>query len=565
VHPDTGEKYKWLVGKDVSILQIESLDELGLEFRKASTAERDEGGKIPEGTRSDTLTELAGTMRARGMSVQAIEAAIRAENQAQCDPPLSEDELERTIFRSVRKWERGELQIVEATPPEQYHYTDMGNAARFAVQHHGSIRYCYGWAKWLGWDGRRWAPDQMGRAEALAKETVRSMYAEASRTDDKEERKRLSRHAMQTEAAYRITMMMKLARSEEGIPVAIESLDVDPWLLNAENGTLDLKTLQLREHRQDDLITKLTPTPYLPDAKAPRWEKFLAEIFDGNEENIGYVQRGLGLSLTGSTREHVLFIPHGRGANGKTTLLEAVRATIGSDYAQRAPVQLLLKKRGETVPTDVARLRGARFVSATEPDKSKWLAEALVKSLTGGDRLTARFMRQDYFEFQPTHKIWLATNHKPVIKGTDHAIWRRIRLIPFTVIIPEEKQDKDLLEKLKEEAPGILAWMVEGLRKYHQDGLSAPDDVVSATREYQLEMDIVGIFLAECCVEEAGAEVKASELYKTYKRWCDDYGQRPITGTAFGCEIGQRGYEKKRTKKGNTYLELGLLDSIPWD
>lgn len=559
-HPDSGERYKWLTGKDIPIREIQNFAELGLEFQRPLKTQTGDNAAIPTGQRSDTLTSLAGTMRRRGMSADAVEAAIKAENQARCDPPLPERELERTVFQSARRWEQGSV-----VAPQEYHHTDMGNAGRFAVQHGQLVRYCYVWGKWLVWDGRRWEPDEMGRAEALAKETVRRIYAEASQADSKEERKKLSKHAIQTEAAYRIAMMLKLARSEEGVPIAIDSLDADPWLLNVENGTLDLKTLELRQHRQGDLITKLTPTPYLPDAEAPGWKKFLAEIFAGNQELIGYVQRGLGLSLTGSTREHVLFILYGIGSNGKTTLLETVRAVMGEDYAQRAPVQLLLKKRGETVPTDVARLRGARFVSAMEPERSKWLAEALVKALTGGDRLSARFMRQDYFEFDPTHKLWLGTNHKPVIRGTDHAIWRRIRLIPFTVVIPDEGQDKDLLEKLKGEAPGILAWIVEGLRKYHDGGLGVSEDVEAATLEYRTEMDIVGTFLSECCVEEAGTEAKASDLYKAYKRWCDDYGQRAISGTAFGREIGERGYEKKRTLEGNAYLGLGLADSIPWD
>jgi putative DNA primase/helicase len=349
---------------------------------------------------------------------------------------------------------------------------------------------------------------------------------------------------LKSEAATRINAMIDLARSEPGIPILPEQLDTNPWLLNCVNGTLDLRTGQLREHRREDLITKLCPIPHDPKAVAPTWDQFLQTIFADKTELVSYIQRFLGYCLTGDVSEHILPLFWGTGANGKSTLLNIILAMLGSDYAIKAASDLLMMKR-DTHPTERADLFGKRFVVCIESDENRRFAESLVKDLTGGDRQRARRMREDFWEFAPTHKVILCTNHKPIIRGTDIAIWRRIRLIPFTVTIPCEQQDKRLGDKLKQELPGILAWCVRGCQEWQREGLGMPAEVTTATAVYRSDEDILGAFLSECCVRGADCRISARKLYACYTDWCEANGEKcPVTQKQFGTTLTERGFER---------------------
>jgi putative DNA primase/helicase len=336
--------------------------------------------------------------------------------------------------------------------------------------------------------------------------------------------------------------MVDLARSD--VPVMPDELDASPDLLNTESGTIDLCTGELREHRREDLITKISPTKYRPDAAAPTWEAFLERVLPG-EELRAFVQRGVGYSAAGDTSEQCMFINYGTGANGKSTFQEAIAAALG-DYAMRTPTEMLLAKRSDGVPNDVARLKGARFVSASETEEGRRLAESRIKDLTGQDTITARFMKAEWFDFAPTHKLWLSTNHKPEIRGTDAAIWRRIRLVPWAVTIPPAEQDKKLPIALRDELAGILAWVVRGCLQWRREGLQAPDEVRKATGEYRAEMDVLAGFLAECCELDTGHWEYAKDLYECYKRWCDENGERPEPQRKFGGRLGERGFQRDR-------------------
>ena len=394
--------------------------------------------------------------------------------------------------------------------------TDTGNASFFAKLHGKDVRYCHTSRKWLIWEGKRWAQDKTGEIYRKAKEAARKMLKMASNHPDDEKREKLAKHALSTESEARLRAMINLARSEPGIPVTEVELDADPWLLNVLNGTLDLKTGELRPHLREDLITKFSPVRYDPDATCPTWDAFLRYIMDGDEDLIRFLQKAIGYSLTGSTKEQVFFIFYGTGANGKSTFLITIHSLLG-DYARQTPTETLLTKWGNKIPNDVARLKGARFVNAAESESGKHLAEALVKQLTGGDKISARFLYGEFFEFDATFKIFFAVNHKPTIRGSDHAIWRRIRLIPFNATIPPEKQDKNFSEKLNAELPGILRWAVEGCLLWQSEGLGLPESVKAATADYRSEMDVISDFIEECCEDTPGVQTPFSDLYHRYQ------------------------------------------------
>jgi len=437
--------------------------------------------------------------------------------------------------------------------------TDMGNAQRFAARHHRTTKYCHSWGKWLNYTGTHWQKDESGISVRKARDVVRQIYREASEARNKTARRELAEFAIKCESNHKINSMLSLAQSEPGIPILPKNLDSDPWLLNVKNGTLDLKTGKLNPHRKEDFITKLAPVEFDPEAECPLFKKFLVEIMDGNSELIEFIKKALGYSLTGSVQEHAFFILHGRGANGKTTLLNLVLYVLG-DYAQRTPVDTLLLKRTTGIPNDVARLKGSRFVAAMEAEQNRRLAESLVKALTGGDRLIARFLFGEYFEFEPNFKLFLGTNHKPVIRGVDHAMWRRIKLIPFDVVIPDERQDKNLFGKLKAEASGILTWLLEGCLMWQEKGLEPPKEVKQATLEYKTESDVIGQFFNDCVAEEKESKVKSSELYAFYKGWCEDNGEKAMSQTAFGRTLIERGLKREKLRNGVHYLGLKLKE-----
>lgn len=431
--------------------------------------------------------------------------------------------------------------------PPAFSLSDTGNAERMVAQHGRDLRYCYPWVKWLIWDGHRWAPDDTAEVERRAKATIRSIATEAAAVaaDDSAAFKALTTFALRSENVQRRRAMIQLAQSEEGIPVVPEDLDGDPMLFTCLNGTIDLRTGDTEPNDRRNLITKLSPVSYDPDATCPEFMAFLKQITNGRSGLMTFLQRALGYSLTGLTVERSIFILHGVGANGKSTLLEIARYILG-DYAMRTPTETLLMKRDGGIPNDIARLKGARFVSASEAEEGRRLAESLIKEMTGGDTISARFMRGEFFDFKPEFKTWLATNHRPVIKGTDQGIWDRIKLVPFDVRIPEHHRDKHLLDKLRTEAPGILAWMVQGCLDWQRGGLGTPEEVRTATEGYRAEMDVLAAWIDDCCVTYPSAQATGKTLYHSYKVWADESGEKPLTNKAFSQRMAERGFTKTR-------------------
>lgn len=322
--------------------------------------------------------------------------------------------------------------------------------------------------------------------------------------------------------------MITLAEKDKRVVVGSELFDSDSDLINCRNGTVDLRTGKLLEHNREHFITKLAPVAYHSQAQAPRWNSFLNRVLPKDLQE--YLQTAVGYSAIGEIYEHILMILYGTGANGKSTFVEAIRPVMG-DYAYRTSTESLMvsKNGGGNATPDVANLRGKRLVTASESSENHTLAESLIKDLTGGDMISARQLYSDPIQFKPTHTLWLSTNHKPLIKGTDTGIWRRIKLVPFTRAIPENEQDKKLLENLKEEQSGILNWIIDGAMKYAEHGLVDPKQVREATDEYRYELDRAAQFIDECCSVDVHFTVPKQQLYNAYVEWVTNAGayERP--------------------------------------
>lgn len=442
-------------------------------------------------------------------------------------------------------------------------YTDLGNAERFALEHAHRLRYVAERRRWISWDGTRWRPDITGEADRAAKDTARRLLSESATIEGDNERKQAAQWAAGSQSEPRVRAMLALARTEPEIVVSERDLDAHPFLLSCGNGTIDLRTGQLRVSNPADLLTRGTAVDYNANASCPRWERFLHEIFAGDIELDAFMSRFIGYALTGDTREHLLVIAHGAGCNGKSVLLETLKLVLG-DLAATAAFDTFTRARGDRGPrNDLARLRGARLVTASESGDGKRLDEATVKEITGGDTISARFLFAEHFEFRPEFKLLLVSNHRPRVDGGDDAIWRRLRLIPFEQSF-EGREDRTLPGKLAEELPGILAWAVRGCLDWQQHGLGQAAAVTRATREYRGDEDTLGAFLVDCCRGEG--ETTATDLRAAYEGWCLEVDEKPLTSRVLGRQLGRRGITARRGAKGARIyspISLGAATGVP--
>lgn len=438
--------------------------------------------------------------------------------------------------------------------------TDLGNARRLVKAHGREMRYAPPWKKWLVWDGKRWARDVTEQHHRWAKEVIRGLSDAARSITDEATRKARIKAAQEAESAARIGGMLQLARTERGVAIDPANLDDAPDLLNVQNGTLELPTSGsvrpvLKPHDPADNLTKVAAVAYDEIAEAPLFEAFLQQI-QPDAEMRAFLQRLFGHALSGHVREHILPIFHGVGANGKSTLVEVCRKVLG-DYAASVDPGLLID-RGEQHPTGVADLFGLRLALTHESDQGRRLAEGTIKRLTGGDAITARRMREDFWTFQPTHSLIMVTNHAPIVTGTDEGIWRRLRIVPFDVTIPPEDRDGELPEKLFAEGAGILRWMVEGYLAYQREGLAAPVAVDKATNEYRDSSDMLGLFLSERCVIQPNAHVGSSPLFDSWKAWCEKENLQAGSQKSFSTRLQERGFDKTKSHGSMVWAGIGL-------
>jgi putative DNA primase/helicase len=430
--------------------------------------------------------------------------------------------------------------------------TELGFARRLVGKHGEHLRYVVPWNRWLVWNGASWAPDIDGHVQRCMKVIAREVHTALIR--DKAEPDMI-RAAKRAESSSGVKGALTLAATELEIAITPERLDAHPYLLNCQNGVVDLKTGDLGEHDPDLLLTKMTGAPYEPDAGSAEFGKFLERI-QPNEDMRLFIQRLLGLSLEGKVTAHVLPIFYGDGANGKSTLTDAVMNALG-DYADAADPDLLRARTFDAHPTGVADLFGLRLALVHETDSGHRLAEGTVKRLTGGDRLKARRMREDFWSFDPSHTFVMLTNHKPLVGGTDEGIWRRLRLVPFEVVIPGDERDEDLAGKLAAEAGAILAWLVTGYLEWRKNGLDEPHKVTEATQAYRAESDPLGRFLDSECVKQSTFSVRSSQLFAAYEKWCAVEREDPGTPTAFGEAMKLKGFESRRSN-GIHWHGIGL-------
>ncbi len=544
----SGNRYAWDKGLSPFETQaVEMPDWLIAVIRKVGTKIKTKKSTVKtpekivkEGNRNNHLASLAGVLRRRGVGEEGILATLRAENAERLDPPL-DDETVVAIAKSITRY--------EPNKDEDFKLTDVGNAERFAAMFKEDVKYCVAYKKWFSWNGKYWEQDN-GTIIEYAIHCIRSIYTQADMLPEGDYRKNLIQHAIRSENGNRIRMLVQIASGMRDLQITPDDWDANPLLLNCQNGTINLDTGELQPFCKEDYITRICNTTYDPTCPTPLWDHLLETIMCGKQEMMRYLRRACGYAMTGLTNEQVLFILHGTGSNGKSTFLN-IFSEVMNTYAQSASADTFMQRKSESVNNDVARLKGARYVTAIEMEENKRLAEALIKSMTGGDKVVTRFLYGEFFEYLPQFTVFLAVNHKPVIRDTTNSIWRRLRIIAFENTIKDEDRDKDLADKIMaKEMPGILAWAVKGCLEWRRNGLQDPPEVKVAIRDYRNEMDSFKNFFEECCEEIENGRVSNKTLRTVYDEWCKDNGEYALTQRPFSQKLIEKGFTKKRNSAG---------------
>ena len=517
-------------------------------------------------SREKMMLRFAHSLRGKGYTQAEIEAECL---EARTERYMPGHELTEAIVldrarRGMRSLEEEatSVQVRSRASTEQLltdvgeRLNDAGNADRFVARYGDEVRYVLELRAWLRWQDGHWRFDNSGEIMGLAEDVARSLFIEASRTQNQATRGLVARWANASLQLTRLKAMVELAQPK--LAVSVTELDADPWLLGVQNGVVNLKSGAFRAAEQRDLITKLANVAFDAQATCPIWESFLSSSMNGNQALLDLLHVAAGYSLSGSTSEQVFFFLHGAGANGKSTFVNAIRELMGANGIQ-SPSETIMAQRTTSASgpsPDIARLAGVRFVAMVETEDGQRLAESRLKQLTGGDAMTARVLYGTLFDFIPVLKLWLSGNHKPVIRGDDYGIWRRIVLIPFEVILPKERRDKHLPERLRTEFPGILNWLIRGCLIWQKNGLKIPVEVEKQVAQYKTSMDLMAQWLADCCVHEPLGQCKARAAYQSFASWCKQGGHHPISEVRFSQKMTERGYRSEVNRNGKVYLGL---------
>lgn len=546
---DLADAPEWLI----EMVRLKAPDERGVSERVDRLAVLQGSSK---GQRDSDLFKLASSLRATGIPedealVLMLTAADNAEETPDCGRADLRELAREKCARVYRTYPNGRAStsiiesVNEPLPPGAEALTDLGNAERMVRLFGQDLRYCHKFTKWLIWNGWHWTVDETGGAPVRqrAAESVRLMYAEAAGAPE-HRKKALPKWAFQCESKARIEAMCDMMKSQPGIPVTPDELDANPLALALRNGTLDLSSGELRPSRREDLCSLYSPVEYDPETPPETWLKFLSETFGGDPSVIAFIQKALGYTLTGLTDEQVMFFCYGQGANGKSKLVETVAWIMGS-YATALPADMLMAKAPASYVLNLmAGVPGKRLVTPGETEEGQWFAEQRVKDLTGEDRIKCKLLYAEAFEFIPQCKLWFRGNHKPKV-GTGHAFWRRMRLIPFENVVPQEQQDRSLGDKLKLEAPSILAWLAQGCVQWMSEGLGCPEKVRAATDEYREEVDSFGDFIAEHMVQDNAAQVTVGDAFKRFDKWCTENHERSPNMRQFVQKLRDRGMKSE--------------------
>jgi len=441
-------------------------------------------------------------------------------------------------------------------------FTDSGNAERLEILHGADLRFVTAEGKWYGWTGSRWEADE-GAALLATKDVARRLYALASTISDDGIRQAMAGWARQSESSGKRAAMLTLAKAEGRIPATPSDFDADPWLLNCKNGTIDLRTGELRPHRREDFITKLSPAHYEPSARSELWERFLDSLTDGDGDFREFLQKAAGYSLTGDCGEEKLFLVLGEAATGKSTFVESLRAMLG-DYSRTADFESFVHRRDAGVRNDLAALAGRRLVVSVEVEKGRHLAEGLLKTFTGRDTVTARFLYGEHFEFRPQCKLWLVANDPPGVRHDDSGMWRRILRLPFEHVIPKDRRDPSIKARLTadpREQAAILAWSVEGCLRWQESGLQEPARVMRATEAYKHEQNPLKDFIEERCELGEGCMVAPAALRAVYVRWCEEQGGRPLGPKNYASALRALGCESTKLSETRFWMGIGLREA----
>jgi putative DNA primase/helicase len=507
--------------------------------------------EVSQGARNDTLFRWASSLVGQGVEYEQAKVLL-IEAADNCKPVLQHTEALQVLDSAFTRYQ------------PNINLTDAGNADRLLRMHDGNLRYVAEYGKWIHWGGHRWLFDDVNKIINLAELAIKQIVTEAQDINDEDTRRKLIGHSLKSESRRSIESMEYLARYKAGITVRQSELDANPMLLGVQNGVLDLRTGLLRDDdAQVALITKQAPVAFMPGATCPSWLKFVGQITGGDADYTRYIQRSVGYSLTGDTREQVLFFLYGIGANGKSTFINTIQKLLG-DYSQQSASSTFMAKQRGSINNDVARLRGSRMVATTETEEGSRFDEAQLKLLTGGDMVTCRFLHKEHFEFCPAFKLWISGNHKPYIKGSDEGIWRRIKLLPFESCVAAEDQDKELPNKLYTELSGILNWAIDGCLDWQKNGLGSCSIVDNSTSAYRADMDIIRNWIDECCSARAGVKERAAALYDSYKYWASESGEWQMSARQFSRKLIDIGVVKGRDNSGSYYIGLSLnLGSDP--